>query len=60
MKSALRNQTLIDQYNESFIEQANEIINELSKIPDAAWTNEDFCRNAWAINALNQLNEVKK
>ena len=60
MNSALRNQILIDQYNESFIEQANEIINELSKIPDAAWANEDFYRNAWAINALNQLNEVKK
>tara|TARA_R110000765_G_scaffold74730_1_gene146534 strand:- start:54 stop:227 length:174 start_codon:yes stop_codon:yes gene_type:complete len=57
MNSALRTQILIDQYKESFIEQANEIINELSKIPDAAWANEDFYRNAWAIN---QLNEVKK
>tara|TARA_R110001606_G_scaffold351036_1_gene501191 strand:- start:316 stop:480 length:165 start_codon:yes stop_codon:yes gene_type:complete len=46
---------LIDQYNESFIDQANEIINKLSKIPDAAWTNEDFYRNVWAVNMLNQI-----
>ena len=49
---------LIDKYNDSFIDQAIEVIDELSKIPYAAWTDQDFYRNVWAINTINQIKGV--
>tara|TARA_R110000782_G_scaffold25616_1_gene66403 strand:+ start:813 stop:977 length:165 start_codon:yes stop_codon:yes gene_type:complete len=49
---------LIDKYNDSFIDQAIEVIDDLSKIPAAAWTDQDFARNVWAINMLSQIKGV--
>ena len=50
-----------EMHNESYIDEAKHKLNELSKIPDAAWTLQDFSEYVSALNtlhAIRQLNEV--
>ena len=50
-----------EMYNESYIDEAKQMLNELSKIPDAAWTLQDFSKYVSALNtsyAIRQLKEV--
>ena len=50
-----------EMYNESYIDEAKQMLNELSKIPDSAWTLQDFSKYVSALNtsyAIRQLKEV--
>ena len=50
-----------EMYNESCIDVAKQMLNELSKIPDSAWTLQDFSKYVSALNtsyAIRQLKEV--
>ncbi len=42
----------MDEYNESFFEEARHVLANLSKLPDDAWTIQDHDRYVWASNTL--------
>ena len=49
------NQDLYDAYEQSYINEANHILKELSKIPSIAWTVQDFCQYSQANNMLYDI-----
>jgi len=49
------NQDLYDAYEQSYIDEANHILKELSKIPSIAWTVQDFCEYSHATNMLYDI-----
>tara|TARA_R110000803_G_scaffold21803_1_gene54599 strand:- start:8429 stop:8605 length:177 start_codon:yes stop_codon:yes gene_type:complete len=49
-----------EMYNESYIDEAKQMLNELSKIPDAAWTLQDFSKYVSALNTLHAIRQLKE
>jgi len=49
------NQDLYDAYQQSYINEANHILKELSKIPSIAWTVQDFREYSHANNMLYDI-----
>ena len=47
----------LDIYNESFMDEAKHVLDELGKVPATAWTEQDFDKHTWAVNMLNQTNK---